>query len=340
MGSDAFADEDPYFQGTRLTASKLQTITIEGDNAKIEKKAFPVEKQGLVIKCSEKAFKKFDIKDREVLIVRMINGDTSLADSTIAVNEVAKKPNKYLYQMTMDNDEIVGAILQKAELTAEETDKLLEHIQKKKFSKSYLLLLNYKNRKFGSSDATEDLTLDVKEETAKDWKKIFKYEIIDGEVSIARYKSDVIYVDVPAFIEGKPVTSIGKNAFKGKDKITDVNLPDSITVIGESAFEGCSAMIHCNLPAELRRIEKRAFAKCKQWDFPVFHEGIEYIGVNALADIPLGKDVYFYGKKTVIDIKPSNPMTFMLDMNWIYVVKGSKADKLLTEIEYNVSYIE
>ena len=48
------------------------------------------------------------------------------------------------------------------------------------------------------------------------------------------------YINIPATHRGKPVTSIGDDAFCFCTSLGGVTIPDSVTRIGNSAFEGCA----------------------------------------------------------------------------------------------------
>ena len=69
-------------------------------------------------------------------------------------------------------------------------------------------------------------------------------------------------VTVPDYYNGKRVTGIYQNAFKGCDKITEVILPDSIVSIGANAFEKCTLLERINIPISVRKIGNRAFMDC------------------------------------------------------------------------------
>jgi hypothetical protein len=66
------------------------------------------------------------------------------------------------------------------------------------------------------------------------------YTINDAEVEITGLADESITdLQIPAAIEGLPVTSIGDFAFYECKLLTSINIPDSVTSIGNSAFSNC-----------------------------------------------------------------------------------------------------
>lgn len=69
----------------------------------------------------------------------------------------------------------------------------------------------------------------------------FSYETLeDGAIEIKRYTGVAESLSVPTKIEGKAVTSIGPDAFYGRNVLKSINLPQSITDINRWAFRSCS----------------------------------------------------------------------------------------------------
>ena len=65
---------------------------------------------------------------------------------------------------------------------------------------------------------------------------------------------------VPETIDGKPVVSIGDNAFCGAN-VNSLSVPDSVTNIGVSAIGG-AGISEFKIPSKLVRIGARAFSGC------------------------------------------------------------------------------
>ena len=121
-------------------------------------------------------------------------------------------------------------------------------------------LLEYKNKYFTTEQIEEIETdrmekeLGFKERTAAEWKKIFGYEVKDGEVTITSYKGSDLDVIIPETICKKPVTAIADMAFSPckprlkKDiketllKLKSVYIGDNIKTFGDDIFAGCFSL--------------------------------------------------------------------------------------------------
>lgn len=77
---------------------------------------------------------------------------------------------------------------------------------------------------------------------------------IDGEAAeIAGCRGRDPVIEVPAQIEGKPVTRIGKKAFLSNKAVKEITLPDAVSQIGDWAFACCAKLTKIVLP--YRRLE-------------------------------------------------------------------------------------
>jgi hypothetical protein len=89
----------------------------------------------------------------------------------------------------------------------------------------------------------------------------FTYTTANDQVAITGYKGAATVVEIPASINSLPVTSIGDNAFEGKD-LTSVMLPSGVTSIGYNAFYNCRSLASITLPSGVTDIGGFAFNMC------------------------------------------------------------------------------
>jgi hypothetical protein len=116
-----------------------------------------------------------------------------------------------------------------------------------------------------------------------------------GGISINKYIGNSKKVQIPASIQGNPVTFIFKHAFIGNPKIEEVVLPDTMREIGPAAFTVCSNLSEIHIPQSLNKINKNAFfgTGIKELNLPA---SLEFIG-------PIGK----CSSLVKIHVDPANP---------------------------------
>lgn len=157
-----------------------------------------------------------------------------------------------------------------------------------------------------------------------------------GSVSITKCDASASgVIEIPAYIDDSPVTSIGDYAFQHCTAITGVIIPETVTGIGYSAFYGCTSLESIDIPVSVTEIEYGAFYNCKalktatiadlvQWCAvekdgeyanPAHITGTLLLNGNPLTDvdIPDGvtaiEDYTFYGCKTIESISIPDSVT-------------------------------
>ena len=84
-------------------------------------------------------------------------------------------------------------------------------------------------------------------------------------------------------INGKPVTSIDRNAFDGCTFITGVSIPDSVDSIGFRAFGNCSSLRSIRIPDAVSTISNEAFTNCQSLESVDLGEGVIRLENSAFA---------------------------------------------------------
>ena len=112
-------------------------------------------------------------------------------------------------------------------------------------------------------------------------------------------------VEIPAEIDGLPVTSIGKQVFAGRDmksvvipegvtsigayafagctSLTSITIPDSVFSIGEYAFQSCISLESVTIPDSVTSIKEYAFAKCTSLNNVIIPDSITAISNNTFS---------------------------------------------------------
>lgn len=102
--------------------------------------------------------------------------------------------------------------------------------------------------------------------------------------------------DIPAEIEGVPVTGIGDRAFYDRS-LMSVIIPDSVTSIGEDAFTGCMNIENMILSNNLTSIGKRAFAGCCCLPYLTIPSSLTSIGDSAFMSCDSLANIYYAGSE-------------------------------------------
>jgi len=115
----------------------------------------------------------------------------------------------------------------------------------------------------------------------------FEYEITDeDEVVITGYTGDDDEVDIPATIDGRPVTKIGEEAFMDQFGIYSVTIPPGVTEIGDRAFNWANFLQKVTIPNSVIRIGEAAFEYTQLWSVTI-PESVTEMGPYAFANIAL-----------------------------------------------------
>ena len=118
----------------------------------------------------------------------------------------------------------------------------------------------------------------------------FNYTTNDGTITITGYAGPGGAVAIPAIINGRPVSTIGDNAFRATS-LTSVTIPSSVVSIGAFAFSYCNGLTSVTIPSSVTSIGEAAFAECTSLTSVTIPSNVTSIGAQA-----------FYGCTSLITI--------------------------------------
>jgi hypothetical protein len=141
----------------------------------------------------------------------------------------------------------------------------------------------------------------------------YLYNIFEDHVELVKYIGLRRTVEIPAELDGLPVTHIGFDCFAmaWRVRIVSVTIPDSVTTIYHGAFRGCQTIREVRLPKSLKYIGNYAFAFLTELEEIDIPQGVVSMGMGAFrgctglksviipdSTLRIGNDC-FYGCKNI-----------------------------------------
>ncbi len=93
---------------------------------------------------------------------------------------------------------------------------------------------------------------------------------------------------------GKPVTAIGYEAFRGCAQMTSISIPATVTRIEQSAFRDCTGLTSVVIPKRVTEISIQLFEGCTSLTSLTLPRNLKVIRIQALYNTRL-MDIYFAG---------------------------------------------
>lgn len=91
-----------------------------------------------------------------------------------------------------------------------------------------------------------------------------KYDVKDKQATLIRGKGGTVIVPKSIRYQGNdcPVTGIGSKAFQSNDRVTSVEIPNSVKTIGPWAFMNCSKLRSVAIPSSIKILSSYTFQDC------------------------------------------------------------------------------
>lgn len=109
----------------------------------------------------------------------------------------------------------------------------------------------------------------------------YSYSQSNGKITITKYSGTEENVEIPAEIDGVPVTRIGTRAFQNCTTIKQLIIPDGVTAINTGAFSGCENLEELYYNCSLTSMGTTPFLNCTALKTIYIGENVSGVAVNA-----------------------------------------------------------
>lgn len=131
----------------------------------------------------------------------------------------------------------------------------------------------------GLSIITNISIIEPKAATSGEWE--YELDFITSNIVITGYNGSEENIEIPSYLNEKPVIAIEANAFRENQNIKNVIIPNSVKKIGDGAFDLCYYLESIILPNSIKRIDDNTFRGCASLKSITIPETVTTIGENA-----------------------------------------------------------
>ncbi len=106
----------------------------------------------------------------------------------------------------------------------------------------------------------------------------YRYTISGNKVEIKKYIGKSTSVSIPSKIENKRVTTIGRKAFYGNNKLKSVKIPSTVDTILGMSFDSCVKLEKVVIPNSVKKLGNAVFFSCTRLKSVTLSKNLESIG--------------------------------------------------------------
>lgn len=154
------------------------------------------------------------------------------------------------------------------------------------------------------------------------------------------------------FEKGSKVKTISKSAFKDCKQLESIDLPDTVTSIGSEAFKNCTALIGIDLPSSVTEIGYEAFYGCIEFTGVALNEGLVSLGEDAfeeclnLARLSIPKSLVeigpnaFYNCSKLTSIECNSNPNYFVENKILYHNTSTNKKEIVLSLDASITSIE
>ena len=149
----------------------------------------------------------------------------------------------------------------------------------------------------------------------------------DGTIEITKYNGSTSNLNIPSTIDGKQVSYIGSDSFRGNKYLNSVTIPDSVKVIQSRAFAECSNLSTLKFGKNVEKIYDYVFYQTNITEITL-PEKLNYISGIAFLGNCVIKNINVDANNT--NFSSNNGIVFSKDKKKIVLYPQGKNEKAYT----------
>ena len=149
----------------------------------------------------------------------------------------------------------------------------------------------------------------------------------DGTIEITKYNGSTSNLNIPSTIDGKQVSYIGSDSFRGNKYLNSVTIPDSVKVIQSRAFAECSNLSTLKFGKNVEKIYDYVFFQTNITEITLPEKLNHISGIAFLGNFVI-KNINVDTKNT--NFSSSNGIVFSKDKKKIVLYPQGKTEKAYT----------
>lgn len=160
----------------------------------------------------------------------------------------------------------------------------------------------------------------------------------DGSVTITGLGGEIAELAIPATIEDMPVTAINSDAFKNKETLTGVTIPEGVTTINNGAFYNCPNLERVTMADTVTTVMSNAFRYDAKLTNVAFSANLTAVKGDAFSNTCTVEGTYYYNLPD--GLTECDGYSFGNSGAVLCVARGSATEGLVRAAQYTYTHYD